>query len=158
MVCLIILVRPRWGRGEVSLQVYAKWVLMLFYLGKMTVTENLCVISLLKIAHISPLMSKLKMISFYLLAQSQQLLNYLLSCLLLNKFLTCCNFPSIVVMILKLSTSTGNKSQPRGYVLIESKNKFWGTFSFKMGVRKRVKSRSSPYKNADIISFYYPQT
>ena len=101
---------------------------------------------------------KTQMISFYLLAQSQQLLNHLLSCLLLNKFLTCCNFPSIVVMMLKLSTSTGNKSQPRGYVLIESKNKFWGTFSFKMGVRKRVKSRSSPYKNADIISFYYPQT
>ena len=156
MVCLIILVRPRWGRGEVSLQVYAKWVLMLFYLGKMTVTENLCNFFAKNCSYKS-FDVKTQMISFYLLAQSQQLLNHLLSCLLLYKFLTCCNFPSIVVMKLKLSTSTGNKSQPRRYILIESKNKFWGTFSFKMRVRKRVKSRSSPYKNADIILFYYPQ-
>ena len=44
---------------------------LLFYLGKMILTENSYAISLLKIAHISPLMSKLQMILFYLLAQSQ---------------------------------------------------------------------------------------
>ena len=71
--------------------------------------------------------------------------------MLLNKLLTCCNLPSIIVMLVWLSTGTGYQSQPRGYILMESKNKFWSTFSFKMGVHKRVKSRSSPYKNADII-------
>ena len=57
--------------------------------------------------------------------------------LLLNKLLTCSDFPSIVAMLLWLSTSTHNYSQPRGYILMESKNKFWGTLSFKMGVRKK---------------------
>ena len=40
-------------------------------------------------------------------------------------------------MLLWISTSTNKQSQPRGYILMESKNKFWGTLSFKMGVRKK---------------------
>ena len=44
--------------------------ILLFYLGKMTLTENSCAISLLKTLHISPLMLKLRMTLFYLLTQS----------------------------------------------------------------------------------------
>ena len=41
---------------------------------------------------------------------------------LLSKILTSCNFPSIVVMLLQISTSTSNYSQPRDAVIFSWKS------------------------------------
>ena len=81
--------------------------------------------------------------------------------LLLSKLLTRCNFPSIVVMLLYIATSTGNQFQPLRYIIMKSKkNQLTSVlkFSIKIGMYKIIKSRSSSYKNANINQLYQPQT